>query len=225
MIDEQSFIDFTCPKCGEPVSFPQSEAGCLRECPSCLESLVVPTVGGSTGCHVPLPVATNRLTLRRFQPNDWKPLMELMPEATEDWVLNWLERERQVRLTTPEQVFYLGIELNEGEQLIGYVTLKFTDAERAQGLVGLHLMEKYPSEDFGAEALDALLGFCFEGIHMHRVQATCTSADTGLCQLFEAVGLRREAEFVKDTRLPEGGWANSVWFAALEEDYEKSGEK
>ena len=38
------------------------------------------------------------------------------------------------------------------------------------------------------------------------------------CRLLEKLGLRREGEFVKN-RWVHGEWTNSIWYAALEEEY------
>ena len=50
----------------------------------------------------------------------------------EDGVLHWLESDAHVKLTTPEQTFYLGIEVQDGGKLIGYLSLGFTDPQRLQ---------------------------------------------------------------------------------------------
>jgi aminoglycoside 6'-N-acetyltransferase len=70
--------------------------------------------------------------------------------------------------------------------------------------------------------VDAALGFCFEGIRLHRVTASCDSRNVAACGLFEKVGMRREGEFVKN-RFSNGEWTNSIWFAALGEEYREAG--
>src|SRR2546421_9312096 len=107
MIEERDFIDFRCPHCGETGSFPQADIGFVRACPNCMEDLIVPEIGGEVGRVLPLPITTSRLVLRRFTPNDWKGLLELMPDQGEDYVSGWLERDSQVRLSTPGQTFWL----------------------------------------------------------------------------------------------------------------------
>ena len=218
MITEESFLDFACPYCGEPVSFPQSEAGLLRECPNCMEGFVVPATGAGSAGKIPVPVTTPRLVLRRLQAGDWKDLMELLPEAGEEYILNWLQQDQHAKLTTPEHPYYLGVELREGGKLIGYLSLRFTDAERRQVSFAMEWNPGSKREDLSMEAVDALLGFCFEGLKLHRVTASCGSEDAPMRQLYEQVGLRREAEFVKD-RMVDGKWTNSLWYAALEEEY------
>ena len=202
----------------------------MRACPNCLEDLIVPGPDEQTARKLPLPIITPRLTLRRFAPEDWKDLLEFMPDEAlfqyagssmhEDEILAWLERDRQIRLTTQAQTFWLGVVLNEPNKLVGYAGLALTDP--LQAMLQLFLSRRYQRQGIATEAVDALLGFCFEGIKLHRVTATCDSRNVAACKLFERVGMRLEAEFVKDT-LGVAGWLNSVWYAALEEEYLDTG--
>jgi len=230
MITEENFLDFECPYCGQPVSFPQASAGFAQECPGCSESLIVPGDGSKAGRKLPIPITTPRLILRRLTAGDWKDLLEFMSDEElfrytaggpleEEETLRWLERDSQVKLTTPDQTFCLGIEVREGGKLIGYVGLQFTDQQRLQATVHILLSRSHQRKGFALEAVNALLRFCFGGIKLHRVAARCDSRNAAACKLFANVGMRREGEFVKDQPLVEGGWANSVWYAALDEEY------
>ena len=48
---EEDFIDFTCPYCKDPVSFPLQNRGSLQQCPMCYESLLVPKEPGGRGAQ------------------------------------------------------------------------------------------------------------------------------------------------------------------------------
>lgn len=218
MITDEDFIDFKCPSCGEAASFPQADVGLVRACPACIQDLVVPAPGSEVGRKLPLPVTTPRLVLRRFRAGDWKDLLEMMPEAGEDHVLQWVERDSHVRLTSPDQAFQLGIELKDGAKLIGYLTLRFTEAERRQASFDMTLNESYRRKGFGREAVEGLLEFCFEGIKLHRLIASFEAGNAAAVRLCETAGLRREGESVKDLWTADG-WVNTVWYAALDEDY------
>jgi RimJ/RimL family protein N-acetyltransferase len=229
MITEDSFIDFKCPYCGTAVSFPQETAGFVQACPDCFESLIVPDDGGEVGKSIPLPINTSRLVIRRFGPGDWKDLMELMSDEElfrytegrpleEEEILRWLESDNHIKLTSPNQLFCLAIETREPAKLIGYIGLMLTDPHRLQARLSIYLNKSFQRKGFALEALDALLRFCFEGIKLHRVSAWCDSRNTAACRLFENLGLRREGEFVKDN-LFQGEWVNTVWYAALAEEY------
>jgi [ribosomal protein S5]-alanine N-acetyltransferase len=228
MITEESFIDFKCPYCGTQVSFPQENAGFAQACPDCYESLIVPDDGSPVGKSIPLPINTSRLTIRRFAPGDWKDLMELMSDEElfrytdgrsldEDEILRWIESDNHVKLTTPNQTFCLALEEREKTKLIGYIGLVITEPHRSQARLNIYLNRNFQCQGFGLEALQALLGFCFEGIKLHRVSASCDSRNAAACHLFEKLGLRREGEFLKDNLL-HGEWVNTVWYAALAEE-------
>jgi RimJ/RimL family protein N-acetyltransferase len=232
VISEDNFVDFKCPFCGEAASFPGEDIGKLRACPNCLEDLIVPEAGEERAHKLPLPLLTPRLTLRRFAPGDWKDLLEFMPDEElfryvaqpgqpmdEEQILAWLERDSHVRLTTPDQIFWLGIALTEPNKVVGYAGLALTDP---QAMLQIFLSRSYQKQGLAIEAVDALLGFCFEGIKLHRVTATCDSRNDPARKLFERVGMRREAEFVKSTPSVDG-WLSSVWYAALEEEYLEAG--
>jgi RimJ/RimL family protein N-acetyltransferase len=216
MITELDFVDFNCPYCNELVSFPQQDAGFARACPNCMEATIVPTDGSQAGRKLPIPVETPNLILRRLVPGDWKDLMDCFSGWEEENILRWLEADSQVKLTTPEQMFHLGIVTRNGGKLIGFLGLRFTDAERLQVALNVTLPEPQQESELAVEAVDALLGFCFEGIKLHRVAATAVA--TGAPSLFDKAGMRREGEFLKDQHV-DGKWLNTVCYAALAEEY------
>ena len=96
--------------------------------------------------------------------------------------------------------------------------LNLADPHRLQARLTIYLNRSFQRKGFALEALDAALGFCFEGIKLHRISASCDSRNTAACRLFENVGLRREGEFLKDELL-HGEWVNTAWYAALAEEW------
>jgi len=234
MITEESFIDFECPYCGGAVSFPQINAKSLQACPSCLEALIVPETTGEVGRKIPIPITTPRLILRRLQGGDWKDLLELLSKEEmfahsnrgpmeEQEIVRWLETDGSVKLTTPNEAFFLGIQVQDSGKLIGYVRLDFTD-ERLQALVSACVSPSYQRNGIATEAVSALLDFCFNEISLHRVQTRCDNRDVAARRLCEKVGLRREGESLKD-RFVKGEWISHVWYARLDEEHraERSG--
>ena len=235
MFTEESFIDFKCPYCGASVSFPQETARFVQACPECNESLIVPKDGSEVGKRPPLPIETPRLVIRRLAPGDWKDLMELTAEEelfqytagrplSEEEVLGWLESDPHVKLTTPNQTFFLAMETREPQKLIGYIGLTQTDPQRLTADLTVLVNKAFQRKGFALEALGAVARFCFQGIHLHRITASCDSQYTAARGLFEKLGLRCEGESVKD-RMRDGQWVNTVWYAALAEEYGDAGAK
>jgi len=231
MITEESFLDFQCPYCGEPVSFPADHAGTAQACPTCNESVIVPGASGEPGAKIPLPAETTRLRLRRFAPGDWKDLLELMGHEAlfqytewgaldEDAVLAWLERDRHVRFTTPGQPVYLAMEAKEGGRVIGFIALHFIDHDRRQVQPEIFLAPAWQKKGLALEASEALLGFCFDGLKLHRASVSCDSRNAPARKLCEGLGLRQEGEFLKNRWL-RGEWVDTIYFAALLEEWGK----
>jgi RimJ/RimL family protein N-acetyltransferase/predicted RNA-binding Zn-ribbon protein involved in translation (DUF1610 family) len=229
MITEESFIDFKCPYCGGPVSFPQTSAKSLQACPSCMEALIVPETTSEVGRKIPIPITTPRLILRRLRGGDWKDLLEFLSDAElpefsdrspmdEQEALRWLDADSFVKLTTPGQSFYLGIEFRDGGKLIGYVRLDFADPTRLQAWIHVVVSPSYQRNGVATEAVGALVDFCFSVIGLHRITAWHDSRNVPARGLCEKLGLRREGEFLKD-RLVNEEWVNSVWYARLNEEY------
>jgi RimJ/RimL family protein N-acetyltransferase len=229
MITEDDFIDFACPYCSDPVSFPAQHRGSLQQCPMCSESLIMPEKVGDSGRRIPLPFSTERLALRRLASTDWRDLLECMSDEPsfrytsghpldEDAILRWLESDPHVKLTTPGQTFCLGLTLRDGGKLIGYIGLRLSTPEPLQANVTIQLNRSFEKQGFALEALRGVLKFCFQGIRLHRVVASCDCRNIAAVKLLENVGLRREGEFVKDT-LVHGEWTNTLWYAALGEEY------
>lgn len=230
MLDEQSFMDFKCPHCGDPVSFPQKDIGRPRECPACTETLIVPEDGSEVGRKLPLPIHTARLALRRLSTADWSELQAVMSDEEsflytddapldEDAVLHWLESDSSLKLTTPGQWFFLGLELKDGGKVIGYVRLNRGEWE-AELFIRLH--RDYQKQAYALEAMEGVLGFCFEGINLHRATIACDSRNAAACRLCERLGLRREGELLKN-KWSGSEWVNTVLYAALEEEWKSPG--
>jgi RimJ/RimL family protein N-acetyltransferase len=225
---EEQFIDFKCPHCGEQVSFPKSCVGRAQECFSCAEPVIVPESGGEGG-RVPLPITTAKLVLRKFRGPDWKDLVQLFADEEffdtapmklegEERVTRWLETDAAVKLTTAGTPFILAVQAQEPAKVIGCVSLSFSDADRLQAVLYLVLHRDFQRRGLGAEAMIGLLGFCFGGISLHRVQCFCDSANAAACRLFEKAGMRREAEFVRDHKVGDQ-WANTAAYAILRDEF------
>ena len=213
----EDFLDFKCPYCGALNSFPGSAAGLARECLNCLETFLVPVKDGAAARMLPLPIESTRLRLRRFEPGDWKDLLEFEFDD-EDAATSWLHGISQVRLAEGRQPFYLAIEALAAKKVIGSLSLMFTDPALNQMEISFTAGAADSLPGWEREALDAALDFCFQELHLHRVCAQCNSGESELRQLFRETGLRQEAEFVKN-HFVAGEWLTTLWFAVLEDEY------
>ncbi len=63
-----------------------------------------------------------------------------------------------------------------------------------------------------------MIRFCFENINLHRITAGCDRRNLAALRLCAKVGMRREAEFLKN-RFIHDEWVNTVWPAMLSEEH------
>jgi len=216
-LPEEEFLDFKCPYCDALNSFPSSAAGLTRQCMNCIEAFIVPSHEEQTAKKVPLPIETEKFRLRRFEPEDWEDLVEFKCED-EGEATSWLHQVSQARFGEVRQPFELAIALRDTGKVIGSVGLVFTDLALNQMEISLSLNKTATPKGLDLEVFETLLDFCFRELNLHRVIAECSANDVDTRNLYEQVGMRREAEFVK-CQYFNGEWLSTSWFAILEDEY------
>jgi ribosomal-protein-alanine N-acetyltransferase len=213
----EDFLDFKCPYCGSLNSFPTSTARLARECMNCLELFLVPSADGAAARKLPLPAESPTIRLRKFQPTDWKDLLEFQFEDEDD-ATGWIHRVTTIQPTENRLLLFLAIETKSSRKVVGTLGLGFTDRNFSQAELSPSFNRAASVPGWELDALDVALDFCFQELHLHRVFTQCQSEDFEDRQLFTAAGMRQEAEFLKNQFI-SGEWATTIWFAMLEEDY------
>jgi ribosomal-protein-alanine N-acetyltransferase len=228
-MNDEVYISFPCPHCGNTVDYIESYAETLQPCPYCTEDLIVPARTGEEGGKLPLPIETTRLTMRRLELDDLSDAVEILTEPdtfrheeqdawSEDGVKRWLEEEVKSRLSDQKGRLALGIIRLDNHKLIGLLWLSYSKPNRQEVAVVIQINTSQMRKGFGSEALQSALSFCFNDVRLHRVTAVCATNDLASIRLLTKVGMRKEAECVKD-RFIDGEWANSSWYAVLEEEF------
>jgi RimJ/RimL family protein N-acetyltransferase len=87
-----------------------------------------------------------------------------------------------------------------------------------QGDISVTLNPNYSAQDHATEALAGIFTFCFEGISLHRVTASCDSDDQAVRAPLEKAGMRCEGEFLQN-RLIDGKWFDTAYYAVLRTEY------
>lgn len=227
-MDEQTYITFSCPKCGNSVEYMEEYAGSAQPCPFCGEDVIVPRGGDQTSSALPLPIETPRLLVRRLQLEDLSDALEILsdmetfryeerPPMDETEVKPWLERVVKEKLSDTSGQLSLGIVLRDGQKLIGLAWVRYVDSHRQQASLGIQMNTAFKRQGLGFEAFQGLLSFCLRDIGLHRVVATCDSRNAAAVGLFTKLRMRNEAECLRD-RFIDGEWADSLWFAMTEDE-------
>ncbi len=83
--------------------------------------------------------------------------------------------------------------------------------------LGYWIGEPYARQGYMAEALIAVLGFAFDILHLHRVEAACLPGNTASQGLLRKVGFVEEG-YARGYLRINGEWQDHVLFAILRDD-------
>lgn len=174
---------------------------------------------------------TPRLVVRRFRESDMNYFMHYRndPEVAryQGWeagvytpktARSFIRSLERVHPGMPGRWFQFAIELRDERRLIGDVALYSTADGSRGGEVGFTVAREYQRRGFAREAVTAVLDYAFFTLNMHRVVARLdvrNRASAGLCQ---ALGMRREAHFLKNA-WHKGGWTDEYLYAILDEEW------
>jgi [ribosomal protein S5]-alanine N-acetyltransferase len=178
----------------------------------------------------PFPIIAERLLLREFCREDDMPIHEFASDAEvtrhTSWGPNELTTTRSVlekwlldQKQWPRTSMPLAIELRSSEKLIG--SIGFASIESSTGIFGFVLRRDCWGIGLATEASQALTGFGFKQLGLHRVAAEYFVEQNASIRIFEKLGMRREAHFVRNA------WKSEIWrdtylYALLRDEWNQS---
>jgi RimJ/RimL family protein N-acetyltransferase len=181
------------------------------------------------------PLHTERLTLRAATAGDADPTWKLRQlESVNEWLTGCpadLDGYRKLFSTPARLASTVIVTLGQGTAgpIIGDFTLRREKApaqrdvaDRAcetQAEVGWVLDPAYTSHGFAAEAVRELLRYCFQGLGVRRVIASCFLGDDSSWRLMERLGMRRELHALHESLHRSGRWLDTVGYAILDAEW------
>lgn len=90
------------------------------------------------------------------------------------------------------QLFQWGIYRADTDEIVGTTTLLDIDHEHRRGEVGIAVGRSAWGQGLGREALGVLIGFAFDALDLHRLEADIDPRNDRSLRLFERQGFRRE---------------------------------
>lgn len=180
--------------------------------------------------NLPLPIETDRLTIRYYTEADYDALLELQsrPDVTR-FLMYDAKTPDQVReslrnrltplpLDSDGQATSVAVELRETGQHIGDLTFFMVNTEHRLGEIGFVFHPDFHGHGYGTEAAAVLLRLGFEHLKLHRLIGRCDARNTASAALMRRLGMRQEAHFVRN-EFYKGEWADELVFAMLEDEW------
>ena len=173
-------------------------------------------------------IQTDRLLLRDLQEGDWQAVqtyasdpevvrfMEWGPNTKEETV-NFILRSIACQNEEPRRDFTLAAVLRADDRFVGGCGIHVSAPSNREGWIGYCLNRQFWRQGYATETANALLGFGFGHLALHRIFATCDPANVASARVLEKIGMQREGH-LRESKWAKGKWRDSLLYAIL--DYE-----
>jgi RimJ/RimL family protein N-acetyltransferase len=180
---------------------------------------------------LPLPLATDRLTLRPFVATDFTAYAAYhsLPEVyrylyAAPPVGEALRKQFDDGLSAPfsadGDAFRLAVLSIADNAVIGETMLKMASQAALQGEVGYIFNPVFAGKGYATEAVATTIDFGFSHFGFHRIFARLDAANRGSIGVVERLGLRREAHLVQNDRF-NGAWGDEYIYAVLASEWRR----
>jgi ribosomal-protein-alanine N-acetyltransferase len=172
-------------------------------------------------------INTERLLIRDFQLEDWKPVLDYTSDSNvmryiPEGVFSEQDVKDFVSNNIGENAEKFPVLLKEENVLIGHMAFHKWFGEGTYE-IGWVFNPKYHNNGFASEAARAILKYGFEKMNIHRIIATCQPQNIPSYRIMEKIGMRREAHFKKCMpayfKKGNGEWWDEYFYAILEEEW------
>ncbi|MGH7642776.1 MAG: GNAT family N-acetyltransferase [Candidatus Dormibacteria bacterium] len=180
--------------------------------------------------QLPLPIQTERLTLRQLLGSDLEQLLEIqsLPDVARYmyWAPRSPEAARQwLNLALPlpswevenEALTLAAVELASG-RLAGTLTLFLRSIAHRQGEIGFMFHPDFQGRGLAAEGAAELFPIGFELLQLHRLFGRCDGRNLPSARLMERLGMRQEARLLQN-EMVKGKWTDEWIYAILASEW------
>jgi RimJ/RimL family protein N-acetyltransferase len=175
------------------------------------------------------PLQTERLILRRLEPDDAGPIWAYrsLPEVSryQSWeprslseMTSFVAEQMKLSPDTPETWLQLAITLGESGSLIGDCGIHTLGGADRQAEIGITLSPSHQGKGYAAEALTAVLEYLFTSLGKHRVYGSVDPRNRSSIALLTRLGMRQEAHF-RESLWFKGEWADDLIYAILDHEW------
>jgi len=180
---------------------------------------------------MPFPIETERLTVRRFGPDDLEAIVAFtahpsvsrettnIPRDDPVKLDEYAIRQSKIELFEAKACVDLAIERKADRCVLGLLSL-VSDGNR-QGEIGWALGIEHRRQGYATEAARGLLNYVFTECGYHRIFAGTIYTNERSWGLMERLGMRKEAHF-REAHVPAepgGPWIDTVRYAILASEW------
>jgi RimJ/RimL family protein N-acetyltransferase len=177
-----------------------------------------------------LPIRTPRLILDRLGVDDLAALAKYRHDpdvaryqSWEQWTLEdgkqLLQSQEGLAPGTPGAWFQFAVRLEPGGELIGDCGLHVDAEDPRLGEIGFTFDRRHQGRGLASEATEAVLGFAFDGLQLHRIKAVVDCRNLPAVRLLERLGLRREAHHLQHAWF-KGAWSDEYIYATRRAEWQ-----
>jgi RimJ/RimL family protein N-acetyltransferase len=173
-------------------------------------------------------IETGRVALRRISPADTDAFYSIYsnPEVMRYWstppLADRANAARQIREIEDKwqsrSILKWGIARRSDDQLIGSVTLFNLDFTHRRAEIGYALGREFWGLGYMNEALTALLGYAFETLELHRLEADVDPRNAASIKTLERLGFQKEG-YLRERWQVAGEIQDSLFYGLLRREW------
>ena len=114
-----------------------------------------------------------------------------------------------------------GVARRNDDALIGTTTLYNLDFSNRRAEMGYALGREHWGQGYMAEALQALLKYCFEGLDLRRIEADVDPRNAASIQTLERLGFQREG-FLRERWEVDGEIQDALFYGLLRREWKRA---
>lgn len=115
-------------------------------------------------------------------------------------------------------LFQWGIARRSDDRIIGTCTLFHIDTANRRAELGYALGREHWKKGYMQEALGALLGFAFDNLNMHRIEADVDPRNASSAKTLERLGFQREG-YLRERWLVGGEIQDALFYGLLRREW------
>ncbi|WP_051623437.1 GNAT family N-acetyltransferase [Clostridium hydrogeniformans] len=178
-----------------------------------------------------MEIITERLLLREFTNSDYAFFEEMGTNKhclkyesdtvpTKDWIDKKFSETLQDMATNPRIKYRMMISNLLTNESIGRIALWKINDSINEWEIGWDVHPKYWGSGYAPEAAEAMIGFAFNNLKVHRIQAICNDQNNSSEKVMIKIGMKKEGT-LRGVRLLNNFWYGSHIYSLLDNEFNK----